>query len=335
MREHRILKGVTLPIVCALALLTVSCGSKDAARAAMDVPSGGKDSVFWGFFSNFRDLKRVPTLYGSAPGVVTQFSDWHFDFPPCAHIAAIGSVPLVVWEPWYAGQMDSITLRDITSGAWDSYIAKWGKQAADYGKPVMVRWGHEMNGNWYPWSGPRNGNDPALYIAAYHRVHDLVRKAGARNVVWVWSPNCNSVPDTPENAAERYYPGDRYVDWIAIDGYNWGTSKETTRWQSFDEIFGQALADAARYAPKKPIMIGEIASTSLGGDKVAWVSDFLKAFKEKYPNLRGWVWFNSNKETDWSFENDAETLALIKGAISGAEYQKGRKHLLARPRAMP
>jgi beta-mannanase len=325
---------LTIPIVCALALLAVSCGGTGSTVAAKGIPSGGKDAVFWGFFSNFRDLSRVPTVYGRAPAVITQFSDWHFDFPPCAQIAAIGSMPLVVWEPWYAGQMDSISLSDITSGAWDTYITKWGKQAADYGKPVMVRWGHEMNGNWYPWSGPRNGNDPALYITAYRRVHDLVRKAGARNVIWVWSPNCNSVPDTPENAAERYYPGDRYVDWIAIDGYNWGTSRETTRWQSFDEIFGQALADAARYAPKKPVMIGEIASTSLGGDKVAWVSAFLGSVEAQYPNLKGWVWFNSNKETDWSFENDADTRALIKQTIARPEYDKGRKRLLAHPRAM-
>jgi beta-mannanase len=318
-----------------MATFAVSCGTKANPIAFQGVAKDGKDAVFWGLFTNLRDPKRMPILYGQPPAVITQFSDWHYDFPPCGHIAATGSVPLVVWEPWYAGQMESIDLRDIMSGDWDPYIAKWGKQAGDYGKPVMVRWGHEMNGNWYPWSGPRNGDDPELYIAAYRKVHDLVVKSGGRNVIWVWSPNCNSVPDTPENAAERYYPGDRYVDWIAIDGYNWGASRETSRWQTFDEIFGQSLGDAARYAPKKPVMIGEIASTSRGGDKVAWIDDFLESFKGKYPNLRGWIWFNANKETDWSFENDDQSFASIKSAIAGSEYRTGHKRLVAKPRARP
>ena len=53
--------------------------------------------------------------------------------------------------------------------------------------------GHEFNGNWYPWGIVNNNSNPALYVAAYRRVHDLVVAAGATNVQWSWSFN-NGAP---------------------------------------------------------------------------------------------------------------------------------------------
>jgi hypothetical protein len=330
--KNKAVSGFIRFVILFMILLTPclnGCTGKEPAANASRSGSTtvSKDIVFWGFFSNLRNFGRLEQMYGVKPDIITTFSDWKADFPPCAHIAAQGCMPLVVWEPWYAGNIDSIHLADITAGKWDSYIKKWGSAAASYGQPVMVRWGHEMNGNWYPWSGPRNGNNPELYIAAYRHVHDLVKGSGARNVIWVWCANATSVPEADFNKAERYYPGDKYVDWVSIDGYNWGTSNETSTWQSFDEIFGNSLRDLERYAPHKPVLMGEIACTSRGGDKKAWIQNFFSSVKTEYPNLRGWVWFNLNKETDWSFESDKETLAIFKAGLTDAVYSGHGKKL--------
>lgn len=138
----------------------------------------------------------------------------------CA-IAARGSVPLITWTPsdWRADADESPYQLDwIAAGALDGYFSGWAQQLASYGRPVLLRWAHEMNGNWYIW-GRRDGNSPAQYIAAWRHLHDLLVAAGATNVQWVWSP---AVAEDAESAFEPYYPGDAYVDWVALDGYNQG-----------------------------------------------------------------------------------------------------------------
>ena len=108
-------------------------------------------------------------------------------------------------------------------------------------------------------------------------------------MIWVWCPNANSVPEEPFNVAEAYYPGDDYVDWVAVDGYNWGTSKDSSSWQSFDEIFGKPLADVARYAPGKPVMIAGATpgavGTAVAQSELRTVLGFLNAHFMGQPEL--------------------------------------------------
>ena len=90
------------------------------------------------------------------------------------------------------------------------------------GRPLMLRFGHEMNGDWYGWSGARNGGSlaaPEQFVATWQYVHRRFTSAGATNVTWVWCVNHESVPNASWNVPENYYPGDAYVDWTCADGY--------------------------------------------------------------------------------------------------------------------
>src|SRR5207247_7587356 len=96
-----------------------------------------------------------------------------------------------------------------------------------------LRWGWEMNGDWEPWSGAQNGGSSggaASFRAAWHHIHDIFSEVGAWNVVWVWSPNSGDLPHARWNHFSNYYPGDRYVDWVGIDGFNWGASHSWPSW---------------------------------------------------------------------------------------------------------
>ena len=77
-----------------------------------------------------------------------------------------------------------------------------------------------MNGYWYPWSEQRNGNQPGDYVKAWRHVVDIFRSVGATNATWVW---CVNTPDHITTPLTELYPGDNYVDWTAIDGYNKAT----------------------------------------------------------------------------------------------------------------
>jgi beta-mannanase len=238
--------------------------------------------------------------------IVHQFFGWTDDWTVFVRSTLqAGQIPLVTWETWTNGSV-GIPLDDILNGAHDAMIRTRAQSAAAAGQPFFLRWGHEMNGNWYPWDGSHNGANAAAtakYVAVYHHIHDLFSAAGATGALWVFSPNVDSVPSDAWNQWSNYYPGDAYVDWTAFDGYNWGSVQTTSSWRPFTNIAGTIYSGLA--AKGKPIMIPETASTELGGDKAAWIGAILPALRGSYPAIKALVWFHMNKETDWRVDSSA------------------------------
>jgi hypothetical protein len=227
-----------------------------------------------------------------------------------------GRMPLLTWEPWTPGagaEQPTYRLARIAGGEFDGYIASWADGLKAVGATVYLRPMHEMNGNWYPWSGAVNANSPALYLQAWRRMVDIFRKRGAANVRFVWSPNNVDVPAS--NKLEAYYPGSSYVDVLAVDGYNSGSERpEYGGWQSFSAVFGTAYERLRALGPQ-PIWIAEVGSAPEGGDKPAWIRDmFVSA--QNMDRLEAIVWFNENKERDWRAAPTPETAAAFAPATS-------------------
>lgn len=262
------------------------------------------------------ELDEVTRVAGEAPTLVLAFSDFsrELDVTGLEQVAARGAVPVVTWEPWKAGEGTSqpaYALRRIAAGDFDSYITRWGNGLRSFGKPVLLRFAHEMNGDWYPWSERVNNNSAGDYVAAWQHVHDVVTAAGATNVSWVWSPN---VPYSVSIPLDQLYPGDAYVDLVGLDGYNFGTSTSWGTWIEPAELFSAGLAEARRLAPGKPIMIAETGSTELGGDKAAWIRDAI-AYLAAQPDVRAFVWFDFNKETDWRIASSTKAAEAFAAAL--------------------
>src|SRR5712691_9487398 len=170
-----------------------------------------------------------------------------------------GSIPLVTWEPWLYTQgvnQPVYSLQNIIDGNFDAYIARWAQDSQAWGYPYFLRFAHEMNGNWYPWCEQANGNKPGQYVLAWKHVHDIFTAQGATNVTWVWAPNVEYSGSAP---LRGLYPGDSYVDWVGMDGYNWGTVYNH-QWQTFTQVFQQTYNDILAIT-SKPLMIAETAST--------------------------------------------------------------------------
>lgn len=243
-------------------------------------------------------------------GMIMFYTDWKQEFPmeDCINIVNYGAIPHVTWEPW-------LGLDDIVEGRKDEYIIKWAKDAKGFGYPFFLRWGHEMNGDWYPWSGAKNNNDASKYVKAYRHIHDIFMKVGAADVIWVWSPADRSVPNVGWNNARNYYPGDEFVDWLGIDGYNWGNTQNWSQWVDFDHIFKRRYEEFIQKYPNKPIMIAEFASAEGGGNKGEWITNTFESMKEKYPQVRSIVWFNINKECDWRIDSSSKALESFKSVI--------------------
>jgi beta-mannanase len=175
-----------------------------------------------------------------------------------------------------------------------------------------------MNGNWFPWSEGVNGNQAGQYVASWRHVHDIFAAAGATNVTWVWCPYVDPGGSMTSLASE--YPGDAYVDWTALDGYNWGTNPASPKgWRSFDQLFSSTYEEiVGSLAPSKPLMIAEVGSSEQGGSKPAWISDMLTKLPTDYPKVRAMLWFDKFDDgMDWPIETSpASTAAFAEGVRS-------------------
>ncbi len=248
------------------------------------------------------EIRRWADDHGASPAIVQWFQQWRsgetrFRRDWMEMVSSQGAVPMVTWEPWskprgrYGDpEQPDARLSLLVEGRYDAYIRSWAESAADYGRPLVLRLMHEMNGWWYPWSVAVNGNTPELYTAAWRHVHDIFRKAGAANVSWVWSPD--TVTGGPAEGIDptSYYPGRNYVDWVGMSGFNWGETAPSTRWRSGDEIFRPTYDRLSELG--HPVMIAETGTVLEGGDAGAWVRDLLHRLERDYPRVEAVVWYD-------------------------------------------
>ncbi|MGW6128819.1 glycoside hydrolase family 26 protein [Cellulomonas sp. NPDC055163] len=250
---------------------------------------------------------------------VPAYLEWYTGFgeaPDVAKLQAVadaGSVPVVTWEPWvWTGGVDqpAYALDRVTAGDFDAYLVQWADALAAWDRPVLLRFAHEMNGSWYPWSAGVNGNTAADYVDAWRHVHDVFAAHGADEVRWVWAPN---VVHPGSTSLTALYPGDAYVDVLGVDGYNWGTSVSWGSWVSGRQVFEQTFTELRALAPAKPLLVTETASSEAGGSKAAWVED-LVAWSAGQA-LLGVIWFDEDKETDWRMASSPESAAAFAAAL--------------------
>jgi beta-mannanase len=149
-----------------------------------------------------------------------------------------------------------------------------------------------------------NGNDataPPKYIAAYRHIHDVFAAQGVTNVLWIFCPNVDSVPNASWNVWQSYYPGDGYVDWMCYDGYDWGGV-------TFASMTSRIYPSLA--SKNKPIMLVETSTAAV--EKSAWINAIIPAMKGQFPMLRAFVWFHVNKENDWRYDSTTSSLDAFR-----------------------
>ncbi len=225
-------------------------------------------------------------------------------------VSQSGKTGLVTWEPWAltgeASQPD-YSPAAILEGRHDDYLRSWatGFAARDDG-PWYLRPMHEMNGNWYPWSGGVPNGDPATYQAAWIHIHDLFERAGVSNVEWVWCP----LVDDISGEFEDYYPGPEYVDVLCLDGYNWGTTDPNSGgWRPVNSVFDSAYERITALGDQ-PVWFAEVGSSPDGGNKAQWIEDLLSS--PSYDRVEAIVFFGLNKERDWRVHADADVAQAVR-----------------------
>ena len=239
-----------------------------------------------------------------------------------------GAIPMINWSSWdfsNGNNQPDFTLANIYNGKHDAYITQWATAAKAWGHPFFLRLNQDMNGQWgVHWSELSNSNQPGDFVKAWKHVHDIFTAIGATNVTWVWCPTIvDTAKDTAVVPLATLYPGDNYVDWLGIDGYNWSIDNGAD-WKPFPVIFRQTYNELVQLSPEKPIMIGETSSSENGGSKAAWITDTLKTrLPLDFPKIRALVWFNWNENTSnlfWTIESSQASIDSFSSAIASDYY---------------
>jgi hypothetical protein len=269
---------------------------------------------------------------GAAPDVVARFEAFSRQETLDSFLRQTEQVGftrvLVSWEPWKPvpvelGDAQSLPQRgyrnrDILHGAQDRYIRRFARSLASFRGVVYLRYAHEMNGTWYPWSA-----EPRMYVLAWRRLVRIFRSAGVRNVRFVWSPNPNLYEGKRPwlQHLRLYWPGSRYVDYVGSTMINFGGVR-------------RRRYTIARFAPRleilhrefrKPMMLTETSTEYVG--RVAWLQG-LRKMLHRMPWIRSVDWsqlksrgqahVNGSGDLGWDVQSDPAAAAVIRGIIADA-----------------
>jgi Glycosyl hydrolase family 26 len=242
---------------------------------------------------------------GTKPDLVMYYSGWYVPFPVGFATAAAnnGAVPLVQMDPDKNDK--TISIAGIASGQYDGYLSAYAEAVRAYRHPVILSFGHEMNGSWSKWGYTHTS--PATFVAAWRHIVSLFRELGAGNVTWLWTVNIiNNTRDGTIPSPVPWWPGSSYVNWVGIDGYYLKPN-----WQ-FAPLFGPTISKVHTLT-SDPILIAETGATPAAGQpaKIADVFAGIHSY-----GLLGFVWFDSTNSANQSFDinSPAAVAAFRKGA---------------------
>lgn len=278
-------------------------------------------------------------------GIVWAYFSFHWDkgmdFPvkQCRVLHESGVVPLVGIMPWSTlvqGKEEPVyTLDRIIRGYFDEGLRQCAEDAAALEFPIMIEFGPECNGSWFPWNGAWNGRDadkygdadwpdgPERFRDAYRHVVNIFRDAGADNVTWVFHIAADGSPKEPWNAASRYYPGDEYIDWIGASVY--GRLRGDGPARPFADVFKHVYAGLSALSETKPIAVLEMGVSDVPaiGDKAMWIRDaFADISSGKFPRIKAVAWWNKIYRPDGS----RSMLEIDTTPQSLEAYRRGVEH---------
>jgi hypothetical protein len=282
-----------------------------------------EEKTTWGVYQIHRGAERFEaglktqiTQLGAVPKHVLFFRDMHPErgFPTATVEVCrqYGVTPIISKELWQWSERKaerSDWLERINSGKTDDYWREWAKAAKSFESEIILRFGFEMNGDWFGW-----GQQPEAFIAAWRRVYTIIRDdIGARNVQFMFSPNIEWDTTRQLTAIELYYPGDEFVERLGLDGYNFGDfHSEWHQWQTYEAIFEKSIQKMSQW--KKPLMLAEIGCAD-GPRKAKWVEAFLKSVRSD-PRVEGFIYFNHfdprKGEPNWRLNSDPEALEIFR-----------------------
>ena len=281
-----------------------------AALAAIKKPAHPLLGVFeLGVPPSYAPVSKFGEAVRHSPALVLLFTGVGSRFPSAyaqeAH--SHGATLLIQINP------GTIPLREVASGAYDGWLRGYARQVARFGHPVIIGFGHEMNGHWYPWGYT---HQPAsAFVAAWRHIVTVFRHEGANGAIWLWTISHHIKYTAP---LRTYWPGAHYVDWVGIDGYYFRRS------DNFRRVFGHKIRQV-RALTHDPILLSEVGVGQVAGQAGKLPGLFAGIARD---HLAGIVWFDVAQhggiyKQDWRLEGHRAALRAFRRGLAGMMTHRG------------
>ena len=290
---------ITVVVAFAMRMQTASLGGSAQVLAAK--PDSYLGVYVPGVPASDAGLAAFGSKTGTRPNVAAYYSGWLEPFQStfATELSTRGAVPLVQMDP------TDIGLAAIAHGRYDKYLASYAQAVRGFDRPVIISFGHEMNGDWYSWANGRTS--PRDFVAAWRHIVRVFRSRGAYNVTWLWT--INSLAGGPGQVAgpQAWWPGASYVTWVGIDGYYYYPA------ESFTTLFGTTISAIRRFTGD-PVLITETGISPTAG-KAAKIPGLFAGARSA--GILGLVYFDAKRNQDWRLDQDADALAALRKAAHG------------------
>ena len=257
-------------------------------------------------------------------------------------ISKQGSIPFIRMMPRSSfkegGPDPTYTMDAFLSGKFDTEIKQWATDAKNTNIPLLVEFGTEVNGKWFPWNAKWNGmdstsyGDPNLFDGmekfrdVYRHIITLCNEQGVKNITWFYHIDAYNDPTEDWNTMKGYYPGDDYIDWIGISVYGVQSLKDLKdnddqSW-SFEAVLNDSWDEITTISAQgKPIAILEWGIIDYPKtNKDEWITDALKSISPDgnyYPHIKAISYWHENfNATNLRIDSSPKTLNAYKKAIS-------------------
>lgn len=277
-----------------------------AQREAAPAPLSTRPGSWWGVYASgvpgsYAPVARFAAEAGAQPRLVSYYSGWGEPFKEqfAADATAHGATTVVQIDPY------RVSLAAIAAGRDDTYIRSYAEQVRAFRSPVIIGFGHEMNGSWYTWGAGRT--PAAVFVAAWRHIVTVFRETGADNVTWLWTINALNATRQP---LRQWWPGVSYVTWIGIDAYYYRPS------DTFASVFASTLREVRRFSAA-PALASETA-IGPGAGRPERITKLFSGIRDA--GLVGLIWFNQAGKggiyhQDWRLDNDPAGLATFRAAV--------------------
>lgn len=234
-------------------------------------------SVLFGYSPNGNpstaDFTAVATKFGRKVDLQMTYQAWSEPMLYSSQLAsatALGAEPSVTWEP-------QVTLGSVVNGSQDAVINAAIGVAKSYGKPILCRPAHEMNGNWMSYGQGRE--EPEAFVAGWTYLVDQFRTAGAGNVEFCWCPNVWGLQGSPCVDPTPFFPGDEWVDYVGLDGYCTSGAPNL----SFPTLFLASYATVTNLSAR-PFLVGETGvQAGAASSRAAWFAGMFLTVATQMP----------------------------------------------------
>ncbi|MFB3881443.1 MAG: glycosyl hydrolase [Armatimonadota bacterium] len=283
--------------------------------------SGWEDDITAGQVTSYQQAvgKQVAWVYFSN----NWFAGTAFPTATATWIREMGAVPYIrlMLREEEDGVPNRFSIEEVLAGHLDGELHAWMRGAREFGTALIVEFGTECNGDWFPWNGAYHGggtldgfgdptkpDGPERFVRAYRRIALIARAEHARNITWVFHINATGWPLAAWNRFENYYPGNAFVHWIGVSAY--GPQAPTdTEYESFRAQMDACYQRIVTMAPSKPIFVAEFGATA-GSPLIApevWAGAALDdILGGRWPKLMGFSWWNEHWQNDDDPAHDSD-----------------------------